>query len=122
MSAILLNRALSFDTETCITCGVVFTLPSELVVQRRRDHTNFYCPNGHSQFYPGKSDVELAREALAAEKSRHAETLARLNDTTIERDKIKKRIAGGTCPCCNRSFIRLARHMKTKHPNFVKGK
>jgi hypothetical protein len=29
-----------------------------------------------------------------------------------------ERVASGVCPCCNRSFVNLRRHMKTQHPEF----
>ena len=29
-------------------------------------------------------------------------------------------VSGGACPCCNRSFENLARHMATKHKDYVK--
>ncbi len=35
--------------------------------------------------------------------------------------KVKKRAANGVCPCCNRTFSDLARHMKAKHPDFAEG-
>lgn len=28
------------------------------------------------------------------------------------------RVKNGVCPCCNRSFQNLKRHMNTKHPNW----
>ena len=33
--------------------------------------------------------------------------------------KLKKRAAAGVCPCCNRTFVELQRHMATKHPTFT---
>lgn len=33
--------------------------------------------------------------------------------------KLKKRAANGVCPCCNRTFVDLARHMAGKHPTFL---
>jgi len=33
-----------------------------------------------------------------------------------ELKRVKRRINGGVCTCCNRTFTNLARHMKTKHP------
>ena len=33
--------------------------------------------------------------------------------------KLKKRASAGVCPCCNRSFQNLRRHMGNKHPEFV---
>jgi hypothetical protein len=32
--------------------------------------------------------------------------------------RIKKRVAAGVCPCCNRSFKDLARHMAGQHPDY----
>jgi chemotaxis response regulator CheB len=39
--------------------------------------------------------------------------------TRAQLTKTKKRVANGVCPCCNRTFKQLARHMKAKHPEFV---
>ena len=33
--------------------------------------------------------------------------------------RTKNRIAGGACPCCNRTFQNLARHMATKHSDYA---
>lgn len=32
--------------------------------------------------------------------------------------RIKRRVSAGVCPCCNRTFQCLARHMATKHPDY----
>lgn len=32
--------------------------------------------------------------------------------------RLKNRAAHGVCPCCNRTFQQLARHMSAKHPDF----
>tara|TARA_Y100000310_G_scaffold338946_1_gene430083 strand:- start:1163 stop:1354 length:192 start_codon:yes stop_codon:yes gene_type:complete len=32
--------------------------------------------------------------------------------------KLKNRAKAGVCPCCNRTFQNLSRHMETKHPDF----
>lgn len=34
--------------------------------------------------------------------------------------KTKNRIGKGVCPCCNRTFVELARHIATKHPDYAK--
>lgn len=31
---------------------------------------------------------------------------------------MKNRVANGVCPCCNRHFENLERHMKGQHPDF----
>jgi hypothetical protein len=32
--------------------------------------------------------------------------------------KLKKRASAGVCPCCNRTFSNMARHMAHQHPEF----
>lgn len=51
--------------ETCIECGIAFTLPDVRQAELRRTHKLFYCPNGHGQYYPGKSDIEIANGKIA---------------------------------------------------------
>ncbi|MGD0077066.1 MAG: hypothetical protein ABSB91_00410 [Sedimentisphaerales bacterium] len=51
--------------ETCIECGIVFAMPDVLHAEFRRSHKSFFCPNGHRQYYPGKSDLEIANERIA---------------------------------------------------------
>ena len=33
--------------------------------------------------------------------------------------RVKNRIIKGVCPCCNRHFADLSRHMQTQHPDFA---
>jgi hypothetical protein len=33
--------------------------------------------------------------------------------------KLKSRARHGVCPCCNRQFVNMAKHMQSKHPDFV---
>jgi|GEM_PF-2697621 len=46
---------------------------------------------------------------------RHQATLARLNEAETKARRAERRIHAGVCPHCNRTFVQLARHMKTKH-------
>lgn len=110
-------------------CGITFAVPLEWDDAKRRTHGSFTCPNGHSQSYLGESSLEkaerLKREAenrlqSQLNESRHeAEVLRRERDKAIKQKKqIERRIAGGVCPCCNRTFEDLARHMKSKHKEY----
>lgn len=109
----------------CITCGVEICMPQHLMTELQRNHRNFYCVNGHSQHWPGKSDLELAQEQLARQKE--ATERERRYREQAERSaaaargqvtKIKNRVGNGVCPCCNRTFQNLMRHMQSKHPEF----
>jgi hypothetical protein len=133
MATFVLNQA--FVVEHCYKCGVAFGLPTELyeTAKRKGPDRTFYCPNGHGQSYI-KSEADKLREELANEKRRRqwAEEDARRQRQDAEhfkksRDaykgsvtKLKKRAAAGMCPCCNRHFVNLERHMATKHPSFTK--
>jgi hypothetical protein len=104
----------------CASCGMVYAAPKDWITHRRQDHKGFYCPNGHSQFFPQESDSERYKRRLEEEQSRHANTQLELMATRKQAERLEKRIKNGVCPCCHRQFVQLTRHMKSKHPGFVK--
>ena len=117
-----IKQEVVLETETCCECGVPFAMPDYMRSRRLLDGKYFYCPNGHSQHYT-KSEVQRLQEKLAeqtraatsmAERAMAAENAEQKAQREINR--MKKRAAAGVCPCCNRTFQQLARHMKTKHP------
>lgn len=46
----------------CSDCGIYFSIPKQYEVKRREDHKTFYCPNGHGQYFPQKSDSDRVKE------------------------------------------------------------
>jgi len=48
----------------CSECGMVYYVPVSWRKQRNKDHATFYCPNGHGQYIPAKSDADLLKEQL----------------------------------------------------------
>lgn len=119
-----IRQDIEFRTETCCECGVLFAMTLEFyqAKYRKKEEATFYCPNGHPQCYVGKSDEQKAKEAEEARRQAQA-TLQAERDQRLaaERElaRIEKRTKAGVCPCCNRSFVQLTRHMKTQHPNFA---
>lgn len=108
-------------TETCYSCCVLFAMVEDFWEHRQNDRKNFFCPNGHSQAYIGKSDATKLKEAEAREVALRdqLEAAAREHERTkaaLLRDRA--RFANGVCPCCNRSFTNVARHMTTQHPDY----
>lgn len=95
---------------------------------------DFWCPNGHEQAYV-KSEAQRLREQLEEQKrsTEWWKNSALSKEKTIQGQKIslgkakaklkrtETRVAHGVCPCCNRSFVNMQRHMKTKHPDYVEG-
>lgn len=114
----------TYMTENCIYCGVAFAVTDQFQRERRRDHRSFYCPNGHGQHYNAeneeqrlKRELDAARDALAASRTREAEEAKRHAATKGQLTKVRNRIEKGICPDCNRHFVNVERHMKTKHSN-----
>ena len=112
-----------FHIESCFTCGCEFAMTQDFYNNRLRNKDSFFCPAGHSQHYLGKSDKELRREAEARAEAAEAQARAADAETRrikreakAEQTRLAQRARGGVCPCCNRSFVKLAQHMKTKHP------
>lgn len=110
---------------SCCVCGIQFGVPPYFIDSARRNAGTTYCPNGHSLGW-SKSEADRLREQLEKEKASTEWQRARAN--RLEKDlqsqkgqmtKLKKRISHGVCPCCSRSFANVARHMKTKHPDYT---
>lgn len=120
-----------FTIWPCASCGIRFGVPEGWGEQRRKDKGDIYCPNGHVMNYR-----ESEADKLRSERDRLAQQIAQRDDEiraqremreAAERSaaalkgqitKLNKRTAAGVCPCCNRTFTALHRHMKTKHPDF----
>lgn len=117
-------------TVTTCWCGTRHAVPQELYnYQRRqfdngREVTSIFCPLGHQHQPAGKGKAQLERErreaverelANARDDARVASI--RADRAEAETKRLKKRATAGVCPCCNRSFVQLSRHMKSKHPD-----
>lgn len=120
----------------CPNCGVTIVMPEHMYNTRRNDHKVFYCPNGHTAAFSGKSalekELEEAKRHLENQRARLEWAEADAKRAKEARDqaqrqasaargqvtKIKNRVGNGVCPCCNRTFTNLQRHMETKHSGF----
>lgn len=115
-------------------CGCKHAVPKEMHDHQLREHERgidyvLHCPHGHAYGQAGKTEADRLREQLRAEQDRTQRALAsndqllaevRNNKQRISAQKavttrIKNRVQKGVCPCCNRHFANLQRHMETKH-------
>jgi hypothetical protein len=117
----------------CADCGIAYLVPDRWKQARRDDHKTFWCPNGHTQYFPGETEAEkLRRERdhlkqriaqrddwVREERERRAAVERQLAAQKGQVTKLKNRAGAGVCPCCNRTFQALARHMAAKHPQFA---
>lgn len=129
----------TLESLTCCECGVLFAIPEHMMKEARRRGSfeiMVHCPNGHSQGW-GESTEEKKRKEAERRAEREAARAARLlaerdqldKEVSVqkgratrfknERDKDRRRVAHGVCPCCQRTFKQLAAHMKSQHPDYV---
>lgn len=113
-----------FETEICCSCGMPFAITAHFQKNRLNDHKSFYCPAGHAQHYTGKSEEQKLKERLERERSIREAAEARANKAESQHKQIAKahtkmrnRVMNGVCPCCNRTFQNLMKHMQSQHSN-----
>jgi hypothetical protein len=91
------------------------------------EHRPWFCTIcGKQRVYVGETLADKLRRERDAALQRE-ETIRQQRDeakATIAKERrskarLKKRIKAGVCPCCNRTVSQMARHMKTKHPDYA---
>lgn len=115
---------IGFATVACCRqgCGVVFAFPTDLYERLTNTGETFHCPFGHQQhFTDSASDAAKLRAAQARETALRDQLTAAVHDaenTRVALLRDRQRFANGVCPCCNRSFENVARHMRGEHPDY----
>jgi hypothetical protein len=102
--------------------------------EARENGKQVFCPMGHT-WVCGKTEAQILRDKLDREKAARAHERSQADQRQAElrdqRDaaersarghkgahtRTKNRVRRGVCPCCNRHFENLQRHMDTKHPD-----
>lgn len=114
-----LQLAVTLTSIDCGCCGGTYAINERYRAKQAEEGGSWHCPYCQVSWgYAGGENARLRKE-VAAEKARHQETLSRLNQAEAEKARVErklKRVGRGVCPCCNRTFPNLARHMATKHP------
>lgn len=130
--SVFIDTDIRMEFYECWSCAVPFAMSDSFVYSARKKHKTFFCPNGCCLRF-GESDEDKLKKQLARERAEHDQTRAeekhqrRLRETSERRrsalkgqvTKIKNRVGKGACPCCNRFFKNLHRHMASKHPDYA---
>lgn len=116
---------------SCASCTIRFYLPDLKYDRCKERGEGFYCPNGHSSVFSeteiGRLKKELETEQKKLKWAQQSRDYYQERSRTLEKSRaavrgqltrVKNRVKHGLCPCCNRTFQNVARHMKTKHPDF----
>lgn len=124
----------TLTTMACGECGGVYAISERYRQQRQQEGNGWTCPYckcSWGYFKNGENDrlkreLEEAKQATererkrkewAEQEARNAELRTRAQKGVVTR--IKNRVGNGVCPCCNRAFQDLQRHMHTKHPDYT---
>lgn len=130
---------MTFSTELtridCGECGGVYAILEKFRKKKREKGGFWNCPyclcswgfsKDRSEVQELRDEVDRKDRQLVSERASHDRT--RADRDHVERcrraekaakTRIKNRVGRGVCPCCNRSFENLARHMQAKHPEFA---
>lgn len=116
---------------SCGSCHIRFGLQKDFMEERQRDGHHFHCPNGcrlswsENDATRAKKESDRLRILNASlmqdvERARSARKVAERQASAARGllTKAKNRINKGICPCCNRYFRELHRHMQDKHPEW----
>lgn len=113
----------NFTLLRCGGCDIPFYVPNTWYARKSGNNESFTCPNGCGRRFVGETDAEKHRkraECLAQQLASREEDLrvasASLTATKGQLTKARKREVNGVCPCCNRTFADVQRHMANKHP------
>lgn len=127
-----LSTAVTMEVWLCGSCGCQFAAPEELIRGRRNAGGSIWCSGCGASYSWGRTEkdrlrdqIKRAEARLARERAAHDQTQAELEQTEFRRraekaakTRLKNRIGAGVCPCCNRTFQNLARHMENQHPGY----
>lgn len=110
-------------------CGIAHAIPSDLNRwASQSDRNTVYCPLGHEWVVRDSVENKLKRERdrssylqsrVDQEQARADHEASRAAGYKGHLTRVKKRVGNGVCPCCNRSFVNLARHMAGQHPDYT---
>lgn len=123
----------------CCNCHTHFGMTRDMKSALVESAATFYCPAGHPQHFAeseatrlkrqisqltARNDqldaaVQRAREQTAAANKREERQRRCTIAQKAAKTRLKNRVMNGVCPCCNRSFLNLQRHMKTQHPEAI---
>lgn len=126
------SRQETFVVIKCGGCGVDHAITQSYIDARRKDGKTWYCPNQCPRVYreteadrlrkeleTTRNRADYYRRAEESEREQHDRTKRSRARYKGEVTRVKNRVGRGVCPCCNRHFANLERHMANKHPSYT---
>ena len=126
MAGLSLEIFTDLVTIDCGKCGGTYAINERYRKQKAQEGGGWHCPYCQCSwgFFDNSENANLRRELAlerkqkewARQEAKHAENRRRAAAGQLT--KIKRRVSRGVCPCCNRTFENLAKHMENKHPGY----
>ena len=127
------TESIELSVVNCGECGGIYSINERYRQQKRENGGYWTCPYckvswGYGTSEKDKSEnenknlrkrLEWAEQAQAQQRAAQLEVQHQLRAQKAAKTRLKNRINGGVCPCCNRSFKGLAEHMRKQHPEFI---
>ena len=116
----------------CHTCTGIYAIALPFANRRLQDGGTWHCPYcRQGTVYSASENAQLKKQLEEKDRAlrwqneqrvnaqRESQSLRRQRDgmkgVLVREQKRLARVKNGVCPCCNRHFANLERHMKTKH-------
>lgn len=115
---------MSFVTEVelttihCGRCGGTYAICEKLRAHKAEQRGFWNCPYCQVSWGYGECENDRLKKQLAeasAARARLQSENDQLQAAKLELERKASRVKRGLCPCCNRTFTNLARHMATQH-------
>lgn len=133
MTELDLLRSVQLTTMNCKKCGGTYAINEHYRADRQANGGSWSCPYCQRTWsYTESGNDRLKRELKAAQNdAAWQKTLKNRANKWAKRaehqrrgekaakTRIKNRVKNGVCPCCNRTFQNLMRHMKSQHPKWA---
>lgn len=94
----------------CCTCGMVWAMSATHDDMLRKTRAQFYCPNGHSQSYIGKTEVEKLKEQLEGKQRELDRCMA-----NYDRSVRTYRCVFAGCDHSSHTKAALRKHLEREH-------
>ncbi len=129
-----ITQTVTLTQINCGQCGGTYAINERYRQQKSDQGGGWNCPYCKCSWgYFNDNELARTKKALEQQKAntewyrQQAETRGKDRDHAQHQvrayrgviTKTKRRIAHGVCPCCQRTFQDLARHMKGQHPGYT---
>lgn len=119
------TEEITLQTVSCLHCAGTFALNARWLEHKRKNSGWYHCPYCEGSQGWGESEADRLRKEIEQRSRELTAAKSEALRATHQRDEESKaklealrqlgRVNKGVCPCCNRQFKNLARHMAVKH-------